>query len=78
MSDTWPEIPPRLQETAHMFPECSYGASRVALLLKDGRRVEDVYLAWGRQIVKIGQRKISYPEELDFETSDIVDLVSTP
>lgn len=67
-------IPTRLADKAAALPESSYGATRVTLLLTDGRRISDVFLAWGSEITKIGQRHITSPDELDFRLSDIEDL----
>ena len=48
----------RLSETVKTrilsFPEYRAGAHKVALVLKDGRVVEDVIVAWGDEIVSVG------------------------
>jgi hypothetical protein len=69
-------LPDQLADKAAGFGEISYGATRATLLLADGRRIHEVYLAWGREIVKIGGRAITQPEELGFQLADIVDVVS--
>ncbi len=69
-------LPDRLAEKTISFPESSYGANRVTLVLGDGRRVREVFLASGRDIVKVGTKAISRPEDLDFRVADIVDVVS--
>ena len=69
-------LPDQLGDRAARFPESSYGANRVTLILADGRRVREVFLAGGREIVKIGTRAISQPDELGFQLADIVDVVS--
>jgi hypothetical protein len=58
------------------FPESSYGANRVTLVLADGRRINAVFLAAGMEIVKIGNRVVAIPEDLDFSLTDIVDVIS--
>ena len=68
-------LPDQLADKAAGFGEISYGATRATLVLADGRRIHEVYLAWGREIVKIGVRAISRPDELGFQLADIVDLV---
>jgi hypothetical protein len=46
------------------FPESSYGATRVTIVLTDGRRIADVVLAWGKQIVRVGGVLVEKPEDL--------------
>lgn len=69
-------LPNQLAEKVAAFPESSHGANRVTLVLGDGRRVREVFLAWGRDIVTVGDRQVSRPDDLDFRTTDIVDVVS--
>ena len=69
-------LPQKLAEKSMGFPESSYGANRVTLVLADGRRIPEVFLAWGTEIVKIGTRAVAAPEDLSFELGDIVDVVS--
>jgi len=51
------------------MPESSHGATRVVVILDDGTRVSDVYVAWGKEIVKVGQ---SF--EVPFDASRVVDV----
>ncbi len=69
-------LPNQLADKAAAFPESSHGANRVTVVLVDGRRVREVFLAWGRDIVRVGNRAVSRPEDLDFRITDIVDVVS--
>ena len=69
-------LPEKLADKAITFPESSYGANRVTLVLRDGRRVSEVYLGGGTEIVKIGSRAVTSPEDLGFALVDIVDVVS--
>jgi hypothetical protein len=62
-------LPEHLQEKVRDMPESSYGATRVTVVLDDGTRIPDVYVAWGREIVKVGQRN-----EIPFDVSRIVDV----
>ena len=55
------------------MPECSYGAVRVTLVLRDGRRIHDVIIG-ADSICKIGQRLIQSESDLDFSVSDIEDV----
>jgi hypothetical protein len=67
-------IPDRLADKALMFPESSYGATTVTLILSDGRRIDDVILAGGSDIVKVKGRLVSDAKDLDFSVTDIVDV----
>jgi len=40
------EIPNNLSDKAASFLESAYGVNRVTLVLRDGRKVEEVCLAW--------------------------------
>lgn len=65
-------IPAKLADKAHRFPESSYGATTVTLVLANGRRIENVVLGGAEWIVKIGDRRITDSTELDFSVDDIV------
>ena len=67
-------LPAHLADKAALLGESSYGATRATLILTDGRRIHDVYLAWASEISKIGQRLISTPSELGFSMNDICDI----
>ena len=58
------------------FPEWSYGANRVTLILSDNRKIRNVFIAWGDQIVKIGNKQITKQDTLSFNISDIKDIIS--
>jgi hypothetical protein len=66
------ELPKPLAEVAAEFPETSYGACKATLILRCGRKVSDVTLAWGREIVKIGSKPIEEMGKIDFAAIDIV------
>jgi hypothetical protein len=70
------EIPARLAEKAAGLPESSYGATTVTIVLTDGRRIADVVLAWGMQIVRVGDMFIEKPEQLGFELGAVQDVES--
>jgi hypothetical protein len=36
------------------MPEYSYGVTRVIVTLADGTEFSDVFIAWGKEIVKVG------------------------
>ncbi len=69
-------IPDKLGDKASRFRECAYGVTRATLVLSDGRHVHEVLLAWGREIVQVGSRKVAGSQDLDFDPEDIVDVVS--
>jgi len=71
-----PRIPKILQDKASEMLEISYGATRVVLILKDGNKIEDVILAWGAEIVRIGDKKIAQDSDLEFSTQNIMDILS--
>lgn len=48
------DLPEAVQLKIRDMPESSQGATRVVLILDDGTRIRDVYVAWGREVVKIG------------------------
>ena len=67
-------IPDALAAKANTFPESSFGATTVSLVLADGRRIHDVVLGGASHIVKVGGRHVSELAELDFSLADIVDV----
>ncbi|HVX91299.1 MAG TPA: hypothetical protein VHC20_06815 [Candidatus Paceibacterota bacterium] len=71
-------IPANLADKAAGFPESSYGASRATLVLKDGRRIFDVTLAWGGEIVQLDGVRVEEEKQLGFGVADIVDVVPWP
>jgi len=68
-------IPEHLATKTRAIPESSYGAQHVAFILSDGRRISDVVLAWGSEIVRIGMRDITSAADLDFKVEDISDII---
>ncbi len=70
---SYPRIPAQFASTVAAFPECSYGAVRVVLVLKNGRVISDVILG-GDSIAKIGQHLVTSAADLDFATSEIVEV----
>jgi hypothetical protein len=69
-------IPNFLHGKAGEIPESSYGATRVTLILKDGKRIGNVVLAWGSDIVKIGEKEIGEASEIGFDTNDVADIIN--
>ena len=64
-------LPERFSDKVAALLESSYGATRVTLILVDGRRIHDVYLTGANEIAKIGLRLITTPADLEFNMSDI-------
>ena len=69
-------LPEHLAEKARNFPESSYGANKVTVSLKNGRKFPNVFLAWGEEIVKIDKTMIKSEEDLPFNMEDISDVNS--
>ena len=70
---SYPRLPDRFVSKVASYPECSYGAVRVTLVLRDGRRIHDVIIG-GDTICKIGQRHTRSESDLDFSVSNIQDV----
>lgn len=47
-------LPEAFQEKVNTMPEYSHGVTRIRVILKDGSRYSDVFVAWGSEIVKVG------------------------
>lgn len=70
------ELPDRVAKKAAGFPESSYGACKVTLILKTGDTVSGVTLAWGCEIVKINGKEVKSEKDLHFKIIDVVDVIS--
>jgi hypothetical protein len=68
--ESYPRLPDKFARKVASFPECSYGAVQITLVLRDGRRIHDVIVG-GDAICKIGERHIHSEDDLDFRVSDI-------
>jgi len=71
------ELPTLLSEKASEFPESSYGATTVTLLLIDNRKINNVILAWGSEIIKIENKPIKDIRNIGFKQEDIIDVLQT-
>lgn len=47
-------LPSPIKEQILSFAEYKMGTHKVALIMKDGSTVEDVVVAWGDEVVRIG------------------------
>ncbi len=63
------DLPEHIQEQIASMPEFSYGINRVVVALKDGTEVSNVYVAWAKEIVKVGES-----EKVSFAASQVVSV----
>jgi hypothetical protein len=70
---SYPKLPDKFWSKVASYPECSYGAVRVTLVLRNGRRIHDVIVG-GDAICKIAQRHIRSESDLDFSVADIKEV----
>lgn len=61
------ELPPKFEEQVLEYPEYSYGVTRIVVTLEEGIECRDVFVAWGKEIVKVGSS-----EDVPFDPSRIV------
>lgn len=66
-------LPTDIKQKILRFPEYRMGAHRVDLVLRDGRVVKDVVVAWGDEIVDLGQGQV-----LDFDPDEVTDVRNKP
>jgi hypothetical protein len=74
-TDSYPRLPDKFISKVDSYPECSYGAVRVTLVLRDCRRIHDVIIG-GNAICKIGPQHIRSDADLDFAVTEIEDVES--
>ncbi len=73
--DTKFRLPDNLADKVNSFGESSYGATLVTLVLKDGRRIPRVSIAWARDVIKA--RSAEDESELaKLTASDIEDVLA--
>ena len=70
------KIPYNLTGKSAAFPESSSGFNQVTLVLTDGRKINEVYLRRGEDILKIGNKTINSIWDLDFSIFEIKDVIS--
>jgi hypothetical protein len=63
-------LPETIKTKIIAFGEYKYGASKVALVMSDGSIIEDVIVAWGDEVVRIGGVDVA-----SFDTSQVVDAI---
>lgn len=64
-------LPENLQDKVQDFGEYSMGTNKVAVVLKDGRIIEDVFVAWATEVVKVGSST-----NIPFKAEDVVDVIN--
>lgn len=62
-----PRLPAEIKAKVLELPEYRMAAHRVALELRDGRIIENVVVAWGEEIVRVGDSEV-----IDFDPETIV------
>jgi hypothetical protein len=63
-------LPAPVKEKILSFGEDSMGTHRVALVLSDGRLVEDVVVAWGAEVISVAGSDL-----FELAMSDVVDAL---
>lgn len=63
-------LPEAIREKLATLPEYRMGAHKVAVRLKDGRVVEDVIVAWEKEIISVGGNA-----EIPFVPEEIIDVM---
>jgi hypothetical protein len=76
-SDAKFDLPRNLVDKVASFPESSYGVNLVTLVLKNGRRIPHVHIAWGSQVIKATQSDDDV-ELSNLDPLEIVDVLSEP
>jgi hypothetical protein len=65
------ELPIRIQDKIATFPEYKYGVNKITVVLSDQKKIQDVYVAWGKEIIKVGSS-----DKINFDPAAVVDVVS--
>lgn len=61
------KIPSKLRNRILDMPEYSYGVVKITVVLRDGTRISPVYVADGKEIVKVGDG-----DRISFDPKDIM------
>lgn len=62
-------LPQELKEKVLEMPEYRQGVNKIRVRLKNGEIISDVYVAWGEEIIKVGDTT-----EIPFREADIDDV----
>ena len=63
------EIPSIFENKVLQFPEYSYGVTRTIVELEGGKFVRNVFIAWGKEIVRVGES-----EDVLFDPTSIISI----
>jgi hypothetical protein len=63
-------LPEAIREKLSRLPEYGLGTHKVAVRLRDGRMVEDVIVAWEKEIISVGGE-----EDISFSPDEVVDVL---
>lgn len=61
------ELPSKFEKEVLEYPEYSYGVTRIVVTLDGGIECSEVFVAWGKEIVKVGSS-----ENVPFDPSKII------
>jgi hypothetical protein len=67
------KLPAAISEQILSFGEYSMGVNKVALRLKDGAIIEDVFVAWGKEVVRVGG-----VDGCPFDPAQVVEVYDRP
>lgn len=62
-------LPSFIKEQILQMPEYKYGVNKVIVRLKNGQVYGSIHVAWGDEIVKVGQNT-----EVPFDAEDVVEV----
>jgi hypothetical protein len=66
-------LPEHIREKVLQLPEWRYGTTHVTVVLDDGTRIRDVYVAWGHEVVRVGKST-----DVMFDPRRVVDVEPEP
>jgi len=64
------QLPDRLAERILSFPEYRMGVHRVAFVMSDGSTIDNVLVAWGREVIRVGG-----VEDVHVNVNNVLDVV---
>lgn len=62
-------LPEHIQEKLATMPEYRQGVHRVVVTLDDGAEIHDVFVAWGSEVVRVGEN-----DEISFDPGRVVEV----
>ena len=67
------DLPDTIQEKLATIPEYRHGVHRVVVTLDDGTEIHDVFVAWGSEVIRVGE-----DERINFDPGLVVDIRRQP